>query len=199
VTAGCARSRGERTPASHCTRSRCSLKTAVINRSGTVCSTGGAESSAVRSTGEIPGSSEHPSAAPCRRANYRSPSGIVIINMIADLCKSMVMSMTVSIVMSMAVSMVMVMNKDGPVKVMKHVESREEESCVEKWKRYPGVQVIVIPGWWIIGDHRWTFAVVIVIDYRWFGIFRILRRITFCICTCCIGYYRKIENRRNIP
>jgi hypothetical protein len=55
--------------------------------------------------------------------------------------------------------------KTESVEVVQTEESWEPESRKPEWIRNPGIQIIIIPGWRIVSHNRWTFGVVIVIDY----------------------------------
>ena len=70
------------------------------------------------------------------------------------------------------------------VKIGQDKKTRKPEPSIPEWVRNPCVQVGVIPGRRIVSHYRWTFSVVIIVDYfrlsvilRWFN--RILSFIHF--------------------
>jgi hypothetical protein len=58
------------------------------------------------------------------------------------------------------------------MEIMENKEPREIKPGVPEWTGDPGIQVIIIPGRWIIGDDRRSYGIVIIID---FGGCRVLR------------------------
>jgi len=61
--------------------------------------------------------------------------------------------------------MVMVTDEDAPVKIMKAVETCEEESTPPEWIWDPSIEIVVIPWRWIIRDNWWTFIIIIVVYF----------------------------------
>ena len=51
------------------------------------------------------------------------------------------------------------------VKIVQDEKTREPEPGIPEWARDPCIKVAIIPGRGIISHNRWTFGVVIVIDY----------------------------------
>lgn len=70
---------------------------------------------------------------------------------------------------------------DNSVEVMKSEESRKEETAKEEWKRNPRIEVPIIPWRRIVGDHRRTFFIVVVIDHPWTSILIALWRLAFSV------------------
>ena len=64
--------------------------------------------------------------------------------------------------------MVMVMMADNrdEAEIVQDEESGEVEPGAPEWIGYPVVQIIIIPRRWIVRNDRWTFIVVIIVDYR---------------------------------
>lgn len=54
--------------------------------------------------------------------------------------------------------------ESNPMEVVQTEESWEPESRIPEWIRNPGIQVIIIPGWGIVSNNRWTLIVVIIVD-----------------------------------
>jgi hypothetical protein len=52
------------------------------------------------------------------------------------------------------------------VKIVQNKKAGEEETRTPEWIGHPPVQVVVIPGRWIISNHRRAFIIVIVVNYR---------------------------------
>jgi len=63
-----------------------------------------------------------------------------------------------------------VVDHDNPVEIMEDEISGEVEPGVPKRRRDPGVHIIIIPRWRIVGDHRRTFTVIVVIDHGRVGV-----------------------------
>jgi hypothetical protein len=61
------------------------------------------------------------------------------------------------------------------VKIVQNEKTREPEPGIPEWARDPGIKVVIIPGRRIVSHNRWTFGVVIVIDYLRFPIILRLR------------------------
>ena len=68
------------------------------------------------------------------------------------------------------------MKKETSVKIAKDEESREPEPCIPEWIRDPGIQVVIIPGRRIVANNWGALIVVIIIDDRWFIVFRVILR-----------------------
>ena len=68
------------------------------------------------------------------------------------------------------------MDKDSSVKIVEAEEPGEPEPTAPEWIGNPGIEVIIIPGRWIVSNNRRTLIVVIIIDYRWFVVLRIVLR-----------------------
>jgi len=62
--------------------------------------------------------------------------------------------------------MMVMANEGEPVEVIQDEKPREEKPGVPERVGNPSIEVIVIPGGWVVGDHRWTFFIVIVVYYR---------------------------------
>ena len=60
------------------------------------------------------------------------------------------------------VMMVMITHKDK-IEIGQDEESGEEEPGEPERIRNPAVQVVIIPGRRIVGDHRWTLFIVIIV------------------------------------
>jgi len=81
-----------------------------------------------------------------RRINREDPSGSGVSPVIGD---------GIGMPISMKASM----------EIMENEEPREIKPGAPEWAGDPGVQVIIIPGWGIIGDHRRAFGIVIIVDF----------------------------------
>ena len=77
--------------------------------------------------------------------------------------------------------MMMVMD----VKIVQDEKAREEETSAEEWVRNPSVQVVIIPRWRIVGDHRRTFLVIVIFNFRRGNVFTARRWLTFCVLLGC--------------
>jgi hypothetical protein len=53
----------------------------------------------------------------------------------------------------------------GFVEVAEAKVPAKMESAVPEWIRNPRVEIIIIPGGWIIGDYRRSIVVIVVIDH----------------------------------
>jgi hypothetical protein len=73
----------------------------------------------------------------------------------------------------------MVMMMD--MKIVQNKKAREEETGTPEWVGNPSVQIVVIPGWWIISHHRRTFVIVILVNYFRWNVFAARRGLTFCV------------------
>jgi hypothetical protein len=51
------------------------------------------------------------------------------------------------------------------VKIGQDEKPGEPEPGIPEWARYPCVKVVIIPRRRIVSYNRWTFGVIIVIDY----------------------------------
>jgi hypothetical protein len=60
------------------------------------------------------------------------------------------------------------------MKIVQDKKAREEETRTPEWVGNPSVKVVIIPGRWIISNHRRTFIVVVFVNYR--------RRYKFTAC-----------------
>ena len=85
--------------------------------------------------------------------------------------------MTVITVMTMMT----VMMPDIDIEIVQDEEPREEESRAPEWIRDPGVEVVVIPGRWVISDDRRTFLIVVVVDDRGLNVLATCWRLTLCV------------------
>jgi len=65
------------------------------------------------------------------------------------------------------------------MKIVQNKKAREEETRIPEWVGNPSVKVVIIPGRWIISNHRRTFVIVVFINYRRRNIFTACRRLTF--------------------
>jgi hypothetical protein len=61
---------------------------------------------------------------------------------------------------------------NNPMEIMEDKEPREKVPGAPEWAWDPGVHVIIIPGWGIIGDYRRTFGIVVIFDHRGFSVLR---------------------------
>jgi hypothetical protein len=75
----------------------------------------------------------------------------------------------------------MSMSMNTSMEIMKNKEPRKIKPGVPEWAGNPGVQVIIIPGGWIIGDDRRAFGIVIIIDFRRGEVLRGCRGCAFTI------------------
>jgi|GEM_PF-5963929 hypothetical protein len=73
--------------------------------------------------------------------------------------------------------MMMMVMKD--MKVVQDEKAREEETRTPEWVRNPSIQVVVIPGRGIVSDNRWTFGIVVLVNYRGRNVFTARRWWTF--------------------
>ena len=89
----------------------------------------------------------------------------------------------------------MPIDNDGPVKVVKNEESREEEPTAPEWRRNPCVQVIIIQRRRIVRNYRWTLIVIIIVNDRGFGVLRRCGRLSFRVLTGRNGHDSKPERR----
>ena len=85
------------------------------------------------------------------------------------------MGLRVDEVIADAVMTIMVM------KIVQDKEAREEETRTPDWVGDPSVQVVIIPGRWIVGDYRRTFSVVILVNDRRRNVFTARGWLTLCI------------------
>jgi len=69
------------------------------------------------------------------------------------------MGLRVDEVIADAVMTIMVM------KIVQDKEAREEETRKPEWVGNPSVQVVIIPGRWIVRDYRRTFLVIVIVNY----------------------------------
>jgi hypothetical protein len=67
------------------------------------------------------------------------------------------------------------------MKIVQDEKAREEETRTPEWVRNPSVQIVVIPGRWIVSDNRWTFSIVVAFNYRRRDVFTARRWLTFCV------------------
>jgi len=108
-------------------------------------------------------------ACPIRRIHYHNPSGNRVNDVIGKDGHP-------------------AMHMDHPVEVMKDEESREEESRAPERRRNPGIEIIVIPGRWIVSNYRWAFIIVIIVDDGGLDIFRACGRLIFRVLVRGIGH-----------
>jgi hypothetical protein len=67
------------------------------------------------------------------------------------------------------------------MEVMENKEPRKEKPGAPEWAGDPGIHIVIIRGRRIVGHHRGTFGIIVIIDYRWLRILRICRRWTFSV------------------
>jgi len=67
----------------------------------------------------------------------------------------------------MMTMMVMMMDME----IVQNKKAREKETGTPEWIGNPSVQVAVIPGRWIISNHRRTFVIVVLVNDRRFNVF----------------------------
>jgi hypothetical protein len=84
--------------------------------------------------------------------------------------------------------MVMVTEEDVPVEIMQTEETRIEKSTPPERIWDPGIEIVVVPRRWIIGDNWRTFLIVVVV---YFG--RVGLSLIFSILTRAAGYNRQTE------
>jgi hypothetical protein len=75
--------------------------------------------------------------------------------------------------------MMMVVMMD--MKIVQDEKAREEETRTPEWVRNPAIKVVVIPGRGIVSDNRWTFSIVVLVNYRRRNVFTARRWWTFCV------------------
>jgi hypothetical protein len=66
--------------------------------------------------------------------------------------------------------------KDTPVEIMETEEPREPKPTKPERIRNPSIEVVIIPGRWIVSDNGRALIVVIVVNRRWFVILGIVLR-----------------------
>jgi hypothetical protein len=77
----------------------------------------------------------------------------------------------------MAMMVMMMMDME----IVQNKKAREEETRTPEWVGNPSIQVVVIPGRWIISNHRRTFIIVVLVNcFRW-NVFTARRWLTFCV------------------
>jgi hypothetical protein len=71
------------------------------------------------------------------------------------------------------------------MKIVQYVKAGEEEPSIPEWVRNPSIQVVVIPGWRIVSNNRWTFSIVVFVYFRRRNVFTFRRWLTFCVLVGC--------------
>jgi hypothetical protein len=82
----------------------------------------------------------------------------------------------------------LLMHVDDPVKVMKNEEPTEVEPVPPEGIRNPRIEIMIIPGWRIVGDHWRPSLVVIVVDHRRIWVFGGSLRLGLSIFIGRLGY-----------
>jgi hypothetical protein len=85
------------------------------------------------------------------------------------------------------------------MEIMENKEARKEKPGAPEWAGDPGVQVVIIRGRGIIGDHRRAFGIVVIIDRRWFSVLRSCRRWTFSVSIRYLSNNRQLKFHRSCP
>jgi hypothetical protein len=67
------------------------------------------------------------------------------------------------------------------MEIVQNKKAREEEARTPEWERNPSIQVAVVPGRWVISNHRRTFIIVVLINDLRGNVFTARRRLTFCV------------------
>jgi len=80
-----------------------------------------------------------------------------------------VVAVVMTVVMPAVMTVMMVVSH---MKVIEDVEPREPEAPPPERRRNPSIQVVVVPGWRIVGNHGRTDALVIILDHLGFHIGR---------------------------
>jgi hypothetical protein len=79
----------------------------------------------------------------------------------------MVGDVMMAIPMSVSMSMM-----NSSMEVVENIEPRKVVAGAPEWTGHPRVEIVIV-GWWkVIGNHRRSFRIVVIVEDRGFRIFR---------------------------